>query len=300
METLVTGSTGLVGTALVRALRAIGHNTRRLVRSGADPGAGEIFWDPASGKLDPKPLEGLDAVVHLAGDSIAGGRWTAAKKRRIRESRVRGTSLLAERLAGLERPPRVLVAASAVGFYGSRGAEVLTESSPSGTGFLAEVCREWEASLEPAAKRGIRVVPLRLGVILSPRGGALGKMLLPFRLGLGGKIGDGRQYMSWIAIDDVIGVVQHALVTDVLRGPVNATAPQAVTNLEFTRALGRVLGRPTIFPLPAFAARIAMGEMADELLLASARVEPWRLVESGYRFKFPEVEPALRHVLAAD
>jgi hypothetical protein len=267
----------------------------RLVRALPTAG-GDIPWDPAAGRLDPARLEGLDAVVHLAGENIAG-RWTAAKKARIRSSRVEGTRLLAEALAGLKRPPKTLLCASAIGYYGDRGAELLREESPAGTGFLAEVCREWEAAARPAAEKGLRVVHLRIGVVLSPAGGALARMLMPFKLGLGGRIGSGSQFMSWIASDDLSGVIRHALTTESLRGPVNAVAPQAVTNLEFTQTLGRVLRRPTPFPMPAFAARLAFGEMAEALLLASARVEPTRLVASGYRFRAPELEGALRHLL---
>lgn len=295
MKVLVTGSTGLVGSALVPFLLTSGHQVARLVRSPPTAG-GDVHWDPAAGRLEPTNLEGLDAVVHLAGERITG-RWTAAKKARIRSSRVQGTRLLAETLARLARPPKTLVCASAIGYYGDRGDEVLREESPSGAGFLAEVCREWEAAARPAAEKGIRVVHLRIGVVLSAAGGALALMLTPFKLGLGGRVGSGQQYMSWIAIDDLAGIIQHALTNESLRGPVNAVAPRAITNREFTKTLGRVLGRPTVFPMPAFAARLAFGQMADELLLASARVEPARLIASGYKFRTPELEAALRHLL---
>ncbi|MEE8200800.1 MAG: TIGR01777 family oxidoreductase [Candidatus Acidoferrales bacterium] len=294
MKIGVSGSTGLVGSALVPFLTTSGHQVVRLVRSKPNPG--EVYWSPGEGRLDASGLEGLEAVVHLAGENITG-RWTPAKKARIRESRVQGTQLLAGTLAELAQPPKVLVCASAIGYYGDRGEEVLQEASPPGSNFLAEVCQAWEAASQPAAQKGIRVVSLRIGVVLSPRGGALGQMLLPFKLGVGGKIGSGRQYLSWIAIDDLVGVIHHALTTDSLQGPVNTVAPQAVTNLEFTKTLGRVLGRPTLFPLPAFAARWAFGQMADELLLASARVEPARLKASGYVFRTPDLEGALRHLL---
>jgi uncharacterized protein (TIGR01777 family) len=247
--------------------------------------------------IDVSALEGIDAVVHLAGENIAA-RWTATQKAKIRDSRVRGTQLLCETLARLSSPPQVLVSASAIGYYGDRGEEILTEESPPGRGFLPEVCRAWEAATEAAKQRGMRVVILRLGMVLSAAGGALAKMLPPFRLGLGGMVGSGRQYMSWIALDDVVGTIQHAIVTDALQGPTNAVAPQAVTNQEFTRTLGKALGRPTLLPLPAFAARLMFGEMADELLLASTRVQPTKLLGSGYRFRYPELEDALRHVLA--
>jgi uncharacterized protein (TIGR01777 family) len=243
-------------------------------------------------------LDGFDAVVHLAGENIAAGRWTESVKERIRKSRVDGTQLLSRALARLKQPPRAVVQASAVGFYGNRGDESLTESSPRGQGFLPAVCVAWEAAAEPAEKQGIRVVFLRFGVILSRKGGALKKMLLPFRLGVGGVIGDGSQYMSWITLDDAVAAIQHALSTEGLRGPVNVVSPQPVTNRGFTRTLGRALGRPTVFPMPAFAARLAFGEMADALLLSSQRVLPDRLLGSGYSFRHPDLEPALRHVLA--
>lgn len=298
MKILVTGSTGLVGSMLVPSLKAKGHEVIRLVRSEPKDSATQIYWNPAKGTLSADALEGLGGVVHLAGDNLAEGRWTDEKKQSIRESRVKGTTLLSETLAKLERKPEVLVSASAVGFYGSRGDEILNERSASGDDFLAEVCREWELSTQAAAQGGVRVVHLRFGVILSGEGGALKKMLTPFRMGVGGKLGDGKQYMSWIAIDDAVGAIELALVNDSLRGAVNVVAPEAVTNYEFTKAMGRALSRPTIFPVPAFAARLAFGEMADATLLASQRVEPVRLKEAGFVFKYPELEGALRHVLS--
>jgi len=297
MKVLLSGSSGLVGSALVPFLTSGGHQAVRLVRSQPRPEASEVRWDPEAGDIDAAGLKRLDAAVHLAGESIAAGRWTAAKKARILESRVKGTRLLAETLAGLEQPPKVLVSASAVGYYGDRGEEALREESGSGSAFLSEVCRQWEAATEPAAAGGIRVVNLRFGIILSAAGGALPRLLTPFRLGLGGTLGSGKQFMSWIAIDDVIGAILHALTTEALRGPVNAVAPQSITNREFTKTLGRVLGRPTLFPMPAFAARLAFGEMADELLLTSQRVEPAKLLASGYQFQFSDLEGALRHLL---
>jgi uncharacterized protein len=296
MHVVVTGSRGLVGSALVPFLTTGGHRVTRLVR-GAPTNSDEAAWDPARGVTEPSRLEGADAVVHLAGANIAAGRWTPARKAEIRQSRVEGTRSLCEALARLAHPPTVFVSASAVGFYGDRGAETLTEESAGGTGFLADVCREWEAAAAPASQAGIRVVNLRFGMILSPAGGALRKMLLPFRLGMGGCIGDGRQVTSWIALDDAIGAVYHALCEGSVRGPVNAVAPGPVTNAEFTRILARVLCRPALVPLPAFAARLLFGEMADALLLAGARVMPARLQASGYRFRFPELEGALRHLL---
>ena len=296
MNILVTGARGLIGRALVPFLTSDGHRVIRLVRSKAGSGAGDVAWNPTAGTLDRAAFGGLDAVVHLAGENIFG-RWTARKKARIRDSRGRATRLLCESLAQLSPPPRVLVCASAVGYYGDRGAEVLREESAPGNSFLAEVCREWEAATQVATEGGIRVVNLRFGMVLTPAGGALATMLLPFRLGLGGRFGNGRQFMSWIALDDLLEAVRHALTTEGLRGPVNVVAPNPVTNLEFTRTLGWVLGRPTLFPVPAFAARLVLGEMADALLLASARVDPARLLATGFRFRFPELESALRHLL---
>jgi uncharacterized protein (TIGR01777 family) len=294
MKVAVTGATGLVGSALVPLLGTKGHEVRPVSRRF---GSGGLVWDPETGALEGETAEGLDAFVHLAGESIASGRWTEARKQRIRDSRVDGTRKLCETLAKLERKPEVLVCASAIGFYGDRGDELLDESSSSGAGFLAEVCREWERATEPAREAGIRVVNLRFGVILSPAGGALAKMLPPFRAGAGGRLGAGEQWMSWIAIDDAVGAIRHALTHPDLAGPVNAVAPNPATNADYTRTLGRVLKRPTIFPVPAFAARLAFGEMADEMLLASTRVRPAALEQTGYRFRFPDLEPALRHVL---
>ena len=301
MKVIVTGSTGLVGRALVRSLLADGHGVTRLVRGDSQgfraPGTAAVHWDPERGEIDASALEGHDAAVHLAGENVAAGRWDDEKKRRIRESRVKGTSLLAGALAGLSAKPRVLVSASATGFYGDRGAEILREESASGGDFLSEVCREWEKATLPASQAGMRVVHLRIGVVLSGEGGALQKMLTPFKLGVGGKVGSGSQYMNWITLEDLIAVIRRALEDESLRGPVNAVAPQQVTNAEFTKALGRVLGRPTIFTMPAFAARLAFGEMADALLMASTRVEPARLKEAGFEFKHPEIEGALRSAL---
>ena len=301
MKVIVTGSTGLVGSALVRSLLSDGHEVTRLVRGDSQgfraPGTAAVHWDPERGEIDAGSLEGHDAAVHLAGENVGEGRWDEEKKRRIRESRMKGTSLLAGALAGLSAKPRVLVSASATGFYGDRGAEILREESASGEGFLSEVCREWEKATLQASHAGIRVVHLRIGVVLDGEGGALQKMLTPFKLGVGGKVGSGSQYMSWITLEDLIGVIRRAIEDESLRGPVNAVAPQPVTNAEFTKALGGVLGRPTFFAVPAFAARLAFGETADALLLASTRVEPARLKEAGYQFKHPEIEGALRSVL---
>ena len=299
MRVAITGSTGLVGSEVVTALAAAGHEVVRLVRRVPAPGEKAVRWDPGKGKVDTAGLEGFDAVIHLAGENVGTGRWTAARKAAIRDSRVNGTRLLCDTLAGLARPPKTLVCASAIGIYGDRGEESLTEESPPGTGFLAEVCREWEAASESAARKGIRVVTLRIGVVLSPNGGALPRMLPLFRAGLGGVIGGGRQYVSWVALDDLPLIILHALQCDDLSGPVNAVAPRPVTNRELTQALGKALSRPTPLPVPAFALRLAVGrEMADALLLASARVVPRRLEETGYRFRFPELPAALRRLLS--
>jgi uncharacterized protein len=296
MNILVSGATGLVGSALVPALESAGHTVRRLVRQRPLAGSPEVHWDP-TGSFDPVGgIEGFDAVVHLAGESVAA-RWTRDRKARILNSRKLGTMTVASAAARSQRPPKVVVSASAVGYYGDRGDELLTEESTPGSDFLADVARQWENALAPASGAGIRTVMLRIGFILSPHGGGLARMLPPFRMGLGGKVGSGRQWMSWISIDDVVGAIQHALATESLWGPVNAVAPHPVTNAEFTRTLGRVLGRPTIFPLPAFAACLAFGEMAKALLLASQRVQPVKLQASGFHFHHPELEGALRELL---
>ncbi|MBI4323331.1 MAG: TIGR01777 family protein [Candidatus Omnitrophica bacterium] len=282
MKILVSGSHGFLGSALVPFLIPRGHQVTRLVRP-----------------YDPAALDGVEAVVHLAGENIIG-RWTPEKKTRIRDSRVNGTRVLAESLARLAPPPQVLVCASAVGYYGDRGEERLQEDSPAGSGFLAEVCREWEAATLPAVQQGIRVVNLRIGMVLSPQGGALAKMFPAFRLGLGGCLGSGRQYLSWIALDDLLEAITFALAAPNLRGPVNAVAPTPVTNRAFTKTLGRLLGRPTLCPVPAFAARLVFGEMAQELLLASARVMPAALLASGFAFRYPDLDGALRHLVGKD
>lgn len=297
MNILVSGASGFVGSALIPALESAGHTVRRLVRQRPEPGSADIYWDP-TGQFDPVGgIEGFDAVVHLAGESVVG-RWNRGKKTRILNSRKLGTMTVASAVARSKRPPRVLLSASAVGYYGSRGDETLTEESTPGTGFLADVARQWEAALAPATEAGVRAVSLRIGFILSPRGGGLARMLPPFRMGVGGRVGSGRQWMSWISLDDVVGAIQHALAADALWGAVNAVAPHPVTNAEFTRTLGRVLGRPTIFPMPGFAARLAFGEMADALLLSSQRVQPAKLQSSGFQFRHPELEGALRELLA--
>ena len=296
MRVLITGSNGLIGQALWASLAAEGHKLVSLTRSKTPTKDQKIPWNPDAGVLNQDELEGFDAVVHLAGESIVG-RWTPEKKSRIMSSRVNGTGLLCETLARVRNRPKVLVSASAVGFYGDAGDQVLDEESPPGSLFLSQVAKAWEDSTERAKQSGIRVVNLRIGFVLSKAGGGLSAMLLPFKLGLGGRVGSGLQYMSWIALDDVVRAVEHAILTDSLSGPVNAVAPHPVTNREFTQTLGRVLRRPTIFPLPALVARMVMGEMAGELLLASNRVSPSRLLASGFKFQFPGLESALRDVL---
>lgn len=291
---LVSGATGLIGRALLQSLRTNGQEVTLLVRRSAT-NQNEIQWTSEK-ELAPELVSGFDAVIHLAGESIVG-RWTEAKKRRILETRSRGTRNLAEALAAAQKPPRVLVSASAIGYYGDRGEEVLRENSTSGEGFLPEVCRAWEAAVEPASRAGIRSVQTRFGIVLSSSGGALQKMLLPFRLGVGGNIGSGRQWMSWVDIGDVVGAILHAVKTDSLHGPVNVVGPSPVRNAEFTKALAAVLSRPAIFPMPAFAARIVFGQMGDELLLASQRVEPAKLTASGYAFQKPDLGSALAAIL---
>ncbi len=296
MKILVTGSTGLIGSALVERLKGAGERVFRLVRRPPRPGADELFWNPASAGLAPAALEHFDAVVHLAGESLSG-RWTSERKRRIYDSRVGGTRILSDTLASLREPPRALICASAVGYYGNRGDEVLTEESPPGSGFLASVCRDWEGASAAAERRGIRVTRLRLGIVLSGLGGALPKMLPPFRMGLGGRFGSGRQYWSWISLGDLVEVVVRVLTDDALSGAVNAVSPNPATNLEFTRELGAALSRPTVFAVPGFVARLALGEMGDEMLLSSARVIPARLEAAGFRFRHPVLCEALRHIL---
>lgn len=291
----ITGSTGLVGSALVPFLATGGHHVTRIVRSST--AEADAVWDPITAQIDSARLEGLDVVVHLAGENIAARRWNAEQKARIRDSRVQRTRYLCETLARLRRPPPVLVCASGIGFYGNRGDEELNETSAPGEGFLPNVCREWEDAAKAAKEAGIRVVHLRFGIVLSPKGGALAKMLTPFRLGLGGRIGNGRQWMSWIALDDAIGAIYHAMVNENLSGPVNAVAPHPVTNREFTKTLGRVLWRPAIFPMPAFMARLVFSEMANDLLLGSTRVQPVKLLQSGYHFLHADLERSLRHLL---
>ena len=293
---LVSGASGPIGAALVPALNASGAAVTCLVRKMA-AGPDQIVWDPAR-PLPPDSVSGLDAVIHLAGESIVG-RWTPAKKRRILESRTQGTGHLAEAAANATPPPRVFISASAVGFYGNRGDEILREDSGSGEGFAAEICRQWEAAAQPAAKAGIRTAQMRFGVVMSADGGALPKMLTPFRLGLGGRMGNGRQWWPWVSVRDVVGAIQQVLHDESLSGPVNTVAPNPVSNAEFTRILASVLRRPALFPMPAFAVRIIFGEMGEELFLSSQRVVPARLVASGYQFQHPDLKNALQEIFAA-
>jgi uncharacterized protein (TIGR01777 family) len=295
---LMTGSSGLIGSALIKALGDTGRNVVRLVRQSSPP-SGALSWDLVADHMDSAMLQGADAIIHLGGENLSDGRWTAQKKRRIATSRIQPTRLLARTASQMQKPPRILLCASAIGFYGDRGEELLTEDSPPGHGFVADVCQQWEQASAPAAAAGIRVVHARFGVVLSAAGGALAKMLTPFRLGLGGMMGSGRQYVGWICLDDAVAAMLHLLGRSQLSGPVNLVAPQSVTNRELTKSLGRALRRPTLFPLPAFAARLLLGEMADELLLASTRVIPKRLQEDGFAFRHPDLDGALAHLLAA-
>ena len=293
----VTGASGLVGRELVPTLRRQGFEVLRLVRQ-APSADDEVRWDPDAGTIDTEGLEGITAAIHLAGDNVASGRWTDAKKARIRDSRVRGTGLLAGALAELSPRPRALVSGSAVGYYGACGDEALDESAAQGSGFLASVCGEWEAATTAARDVGIRVVHARIGVVLAPSGGALAKMKLPFLLGLGGRIGDGTQYMSWITLEDLVSALVFSLERDELEGPVNFVSPTPVTNADFTATLGRVLKRPTVFPLPKFALRLGVGaDMANEMLIGGSRAIPAVLHAHGFRWEHTTLEPALRALL---
>jgi uncharacterized protein (TIGR01777 family) len=292
----VTGSSGLIGSAVVGTLGRRGDSVLRLVRR-PPISQEEVRWNPAQGLDTLDRLEGLDAIVHLTGAPIDEARWTAERKRLLRDSRVGSTETLVRALALLARPPGALVMASAMGIYGNRGDEVLTESSSTGNGFLARLTRDWEAAAAPARALGVRVVPLRFGLVLTPRGGVLARLLLPFRLGLGGPVGHRDAWWSWIALDDVVGLVLHAIASPALDGAVNAVAPEPVSSAEFARTLGRVLGRPAVMPVPPLALRIAFGELADEGMLASLRVEPKRALASGYSFQWPRLQPALEAML---
>lgn len=296
MNIFITGASGLIGSRLGPLLESAGHHVIRLVRREPRDDR-ERQWDPTAEHINPERFDGADAVVHLAGENIGEGRWTDAKKQRLRESRVHSTRILAQALAQLDPLPKSLVVASAIGYYGDRGDEVLTEASAPGKDFLSQLCQDWEAAADPVREKGIRCVHVRTGVVLSSRGGALAKMLLPFKLGVGGVMGNGRQYWSWIALEDAARMFQFAVETESLSGPVNGTAPNPVTNREFTKTLGQVLKRPTIFPMPAFAARLALGEMADALILASARVLPERAGQEGFSFTYSDLGDALREAV---
>jgi uncharacterized protein (TIGR01777 family) len=296
MKILIGGSSGLVGTALIKSLETDGHEIFRLVRR-APQSKTEVEWSPDRYSIALARIEGFDAVVNLAGESIADGRWTDDKKRRIRDSRVKGTKLLGDALANLTVPPKTFICAAAIGYYGNRDDELLTETSAPGTDFLAEVCAQWETATALAVEKGIRVVNARFGIILDTEGGALKKMLPPFRMGVGGKIGSGKQWMSWIALEDVVSALNFALTNGSVRGPVNFVAPNPVTNAEFTKTLGRVLSRPTLFPIPAFGVKLIFGEMGEALLLGGQRVEPVRLSSNGFQFAHPQLEAALSSIL---
>ena len=297
MRILISGSSGLIGRSLTERLRSAGDTLCTLVRRKAEKSQDEIGWDPEAGVLDSSRLDGVDAVVHLAGKPIAS-RWTEETKRAIRDSRVRGTKRLAEAVAQLPRRPKVFIAASAVGFYGSRGDEPLDETSAPGTGFLADVCQEWEEAAAPARDAGIRTVHLRTGLVLSRKGGLLARVLLAFKMGAGGIVGTGRQWLSWISLGDATAAIQYAIGAAELSGPVNLTAPQPVPNAEFARTLGKILGRPTLVPVPAFAVSLLLGEMGDELLLSGQKVLPKKLLAAGFSFAHPDLESAIRWALA--
>lgn len=296
MRIVLSGASGLVGSALAPFLTARGHDVVRLVRRA--PGKGEARWDPATRQIDRAALERADVLVHLSGENVFG-RWNPAKKAAIRASRVESTRFLSETIAGLARQPGTFIAASAIGYYGNRGDELLTEESGSGTGFFAELCREWEAASAAAERAGVRVARPRIGLVLTRRGGALGQLLPFFRLGLGGPIGRGRQWWSWIAMDDLLQLFAFMLERDTLRGPINVTAPEPVRNAEFVHVLGRVLRRPAVLPVPPIALRLLYGEAADEALLTGQRVLPARATRAGFQFRFTTLEPALRHLLEA-
>jgi len=297
MRILVSGASGFVGQVLVAALRAEGHRVARLVRPGAEVSAGDVAWNPGSAAADVASMEGADAVVHLSGASIAGGRWTARRKALLQSSRIGSTRVLVDLISQLRQKPRVFVCASAVGYYGDRGGEILTEASSVGTDFLALLARDWEAEASRAQLSGIRTVMLRSGIILSAQGGALPRMLLPFRFGVGGRFGSGKQWMSWITLEDSINVIRTALMDERLAGPVNVVAPNPLQNVEFVRTVADVLNRLAIFPAPAFALRLLLGEMAEPLLLASQRVQPARLLSLGFAFRHRDFAAALRHLL---
>ena len=294
----ITGASGMVGTALASVLRESGHTPFNITRKASGESGENILWDPASGLKDPSRLKTVDTVVHLAGENIAAGRWTPALKDRIRRSRIEGTRSLVKSIAASSHRPKTFVCASAIGFYGERGDTLLDENAVAGTGFLADVCREWEHEAEAAKDLGLRVVKVRIGVVLSPKGGALAKMLLPFKLGAGGIIGSGKQYWSWIGLHDLVRIIAFCIDHDSIQGAINAVSPNPMTNYDFTKGVGRALHRPTLFPLPAFVAKLVLGEMANELLLSSTRVTPKKLKEQGFEFHYPELAGCLEHELS--
>jgi uncharacterized protein len=298
MKVLISGGSGLVGSALTNALRADGHSVSHFVRPGHTAAPGDVLWNPSRATVDVPALEGYNAIVHLSGASIADGRWTAERKAVLRSSRVDSTRVLVDSLTHLKQPPRVFVCASAIGFYGDRGDELLTETSGNGNDFLSVLCRAWESEAARAATSGIRTVMTRFGVILATQGGALPRMLTPFKLGVGGRLGSGKQWISWVALEDVVKVVRAAIDNQNLSGPVNVVAPQPVQNDEFTRVLAGVMHRPAIFPAPAFALRLALGQMADALLLSSQRVQPEKLAKTGHNFRYETLRSALQAILA--
>jgi len=299
MRVLMTGASGLVGTALAAELRTVGATVNRFVRSGTAAAAGDVAWNPETGEMNLAAAEGADAVVNLAGASIGGGRWTVKRKALLRSSRVDLTERLVAGLGRLKKPPAILVSASAIGYYGDRGEESLTETSPSGQGFLATISQDWETAAMKAEQFGVRTVIERFGIVLAKNGGALPQMLTPFKMCVGGRIGSGKQWMSWVALDDVVGAIRRAIDDAAMRGPVNVVAPNPARNAEFTKVLAQMLHRPAILPAPAFALRLMLGEMADALLLSSQRVVPQKLSERGFRFQYAELEAALRRALGA-
>ena len=299
MRILVTGASGLVGSALVAALHAEGHSVGRFVRPGLPANQDDVAWNPVTGEIDIRAADGADAIINLAGASIGEGRWTEERKVLLRASRVTLTGHLVQAIEQLDERPEVLVSASAIGYYGNRGDEVLTESSAPGKDFLAELSRDWEAAAMRAENAGVRTVTMRFGIVLSKQGGALPQMAKPIKMGVGGKLGSGKQWMSWVALDDVVGAIRQAIVPNSMRGPVNVVAPNPARNEDFTRTLARVLHRPAIFPAPEFALRLMLGEMADALLLSSQRVSPQKLTEVNFSFRYPELAAALRHALEA-
>lgn len=299
MRILISGASGLVGTATAGALRADGHEVARFARQKGASSPGDVRWDPASAFIDAQTMEGADAIVHLAGAGIADARWSEARKKVLRDSRMNSTRTLVDAIAQLQQKPRVLIAASGVGYYGDRGDETLTESSSNGNGFIAALARDWETQSLRAESLGLRVVMLRFGMVLSAHGGALPRIVTPFKLGVGGRLGSGKQWISWIALEDATGVIRSVLEDEKLSGPINVVTPNPVRNAEFTTALARVLHRPAIFPVPGFALRLALGEMADELLLVSQRVNPRKLVTQGYAFRFPDLDAAFHSLFRA-